>query len=66
MKEKEKTLTLIKQILSDDEIDVDSKLQTLSNTVNYNSDYINKVADKIPKRNINIRIFDLNYTWVNK
>ena len=57
MKEKEKTLTLIKQILSDDEIDVDSKLQTLSNTVNYNSDYINKVADKIPKRNINIRIF---------
>ena len=55
MKEKEKTLTLIKQILSDDEIDVDSKLQTLSNTVNYNSDYINKVADKIPKRNINIR-----------
>lgn len=57
MKEKEKTLTLIKQILSDDEIDVDSKLQTLSNTVNYNSDYINKVADKMPKRNINIRIF---------
>lgn len=57
MKEKEKTLTLIKQILLDDEIDVDSKLQTLSNTVNYNSDYINKVADKIPKRNINIRIF---------
>lgn len=57
MKEKEKTLTLIRQILSDDEIDVDSKLQTLSNTVNYNSDYINKVADKVPKRNINIRIF---------
>lgn len=57
MKEKEKTLTLIKQILLDDEIDVDSKLQTLSNTVNYNSDYINKVADKMPKRNINIRIF---------
>lgn len=57
MKEKEKTLTLIKQILSDNEIDVDSKLQTLSNTVNYNSDYINKVADKVPKRNINIRIF---------
>lgn len=52
MQEKEKTLMLIKEILNDDDVNIDSKLDTLINTVNYNNEFANKAT-----RNINIRIF---------